>query len=123
MRNIHFDIKPSDFLRNWVILIHLLALFIILILPVSKLFCALVFLSYLFSKNTKCLIKSFQHVQYNNWKLYLSNDKEKVVSLLNKSYISDFLVILRFCNHMKVILFRHQFNESDWRALQMILRN
>lgn len=123
MRNKHFEIKPSNFLRNWVILIHLLALFIILILPVSKLFCALVFLSYIFSKNTKCLVKSFQHIQYNNWKLYFLNEKEQAVLLLNKSYISDFLVILRFSNRMKVMVFRQQFNESDWRTLQMILRN
>lgn len=123
MRNKHFEIKPSNILRNWIIFIHLFVLFIILIMPVSKLFCLLVFLSYFFSKNINNTIKSFKHDRYDQWYLYTQKDEQIATQLLKNNYISDFLLILRFSDKHTLILFSRQFSPADWRAMQMILRN
>ena len=127
MHNKYFEILPSKILLYWIISIHVIVLLVILILPVDNLiklcFVALIGLSYYFSKNKKCLIKSFEYYKNDSWRLYTVQGAQYNTRLLKLNYISDFLLILRFDSMQPLIIFRNQLHPQSWRHLQMIVRN
>ena len=57
------------------------------------------------------------------WRLYFSPDEKESVQLLPHSFISDFLLILRFKAKPPLLLLRCQLTQQDWRYLQLIVRN
>lgn len=133
MRNKHFEIKRSNILHHWIFSIHVIVLMILLFLPlfivIKLLFCALVGLSYFYThyknKQEDFLITSLVHDKYPLWQLYTARGEKHAGLLLKQNYVSDFLVILHFKikGRKKLVLFRTQFTEQDWRCLQMLLRN
>jgi hypothetical protein len=100
MPNKIFEYTASRFLGNWLIAIHMLAALIILILPIF-IFIKLIFLFIILL-------------------LYLL--PLRVGARNEGRFISDFLLILHFSKEERLVLFRHQLSQSDWRMLQRLLR-
>lgn len=128
MPNKCFEILPSNYLRYWIIGIHVVVWVMILFFPIDvflKLFfIGMIGVSYFFNKSKKCIIKSFEYNKNNNWILYSDTGEKYSARLLKRNYISDFLLILRFeFTRPTLILFRKQLKEQDWRRLQMIVRH
>ena len=127
MHNKHFEFKTSHFLRNWVIVIHALALLIILVLPITFIaklvFSLLMVFCYFYSTyNEKCLIREIKHHQHQDWFLYDEQGEKQLATLSSNHFISNFLLILFFNNKQRLVLLRHQLKDNDWRCLQSLLR-
>jgi hypothetical protein len=110
-------------------MVLMILLFLPLFIVIKLLLCGLVGLSYFYThyKNRQedFLITSFAHDKYHIWQLYTARGDKHVGPLLKQNYVSDFLVILHFKikGGKRLVLFRTQFTEQDWRCLQMLLRN
>ncbi len=68
------------------------------------------------------------HEAKDLWQLYHDQNEKEYVQLLPYSYISDFLLILRFQTKDEakrkppLFLLRFQLAQHDWRHLQVIIR-
>jgi uncharacterized membrane protein len=109
------------------IFIHVLAGFIVLILPidfvVKSIFSVLIIGYYFLSRGINLnKIKAIKHHQNDQWFIFDQHHNKQIVTLSKNNFISNFLLILQFSNKQQLLLWQKQLNDDDWRMLQQLLR-